>query len=93
MKRADACTSKRECSEIHLEDCAREAYWDLIAAKRASEQTQAEQRQALDALKHRRTEATDALLDVGPRGDEAERRRWHRPRHRPSATILRFSLG
>ena len=61
-----------ERSEIHLEDY-REAYRDLIAAKRASEQTQAEQRQALDALKHRRAEATDALLDVGLCGDEAER--------------------
>lgn len=61
-----------ERSDIHLEDY-REAYRDLIAAKRASEQTQTEQRQALDALKNRRAEATDALLDVGLCGDEAER--------------------
>lgn len=61
-----------ERSDIHLEDY-REAYRELIAAKRAAEQTQTEERQALDALKGRRAEATHALVDVGLCGDEAER--------------------
>lgn len=59
-------------SDIHLEDY-RQAYQEFIAAKRAAEQTQTEQRQALDALKQRRAAATDALLGVGVCGDEAER--------------------
>lgn len=59
-------------SDIHLEDY-RQAYREFIAAKRAAEQTQAEQRQALDALKQRRATATDALLGAGVCGDEAER--------------------
>ncbi len=48
----------RERSDIHLADY-REAYRDLIAAKRAAEQTRAEQRHA--------------LLGAGLCGDEAQR--------------------
>jgi len=58
--------------DIHLEDY-REAYQDLIAAKRAAEQTQTEQRQALEALRQQRAATTDALAEAGVCGDETAR--------------------
>ncbi len=61
-----------ERSDIDIEDY-REAYRDMLAAKRASDQTHAEARQALDSLKGRREEATQALASAGLCGDEAER--------------------
>ena len=61
-----------DSGEIQLHDY-RQAYQDLIAAKRAAEQTQAEQRQALHALQQHRTTTTEALTDAGMCGDETAR--------------------